>query len=97
MELVNDYLDRFVRFMDNRPAGEWQDIATISIEPERLTNSIKYLIDFENKPYVFNHDYTKVKREEYIKLLRNPGNDREPLQGGSVDSIGDEEEGDKDE
>jgi|GEM_PF-3400567 len=66
MESVATYLDRIARYMDQRPADQWMSLESITKHPQRFIDAIKYLIDFENKPYEFNTNYTKVRRIEYV-------------------------------
>jgi hypothetical protein len=52
--------------MDSITEGEWVEVSTISNNPSRFIEAIKFLIDFRKKPYEFNNNsYTKVRRIEY--------------------------------
>ena len=61
-ELVSIYLTRINKFMQSQPEGEWVLLTGITKDSERFITAIKYLIDYENKCYEFNGDYTKVRR-----------------------------------
>lgn len=52
--------------MDSTIEGRWIEIDSISKNADEFIDAIKYLIYFENKPYEFNTDYTKVRRIEYV-------------------------------
>lgn len=68
MESATDYIDRLEKFMDKQPEGQWIDIAPLvedPTNPQRFIDGVKFLIDFGNKPYEFNTDYTKIRRIDY--------------------------------
>ncbi len=52
--------------MDSAKEGEWIKINVISNNAQEFIEAIKYLIDFDNKPYEFNGNYTKVRRIEHV-------------------------------
>lgn len=62
MQSVSTYLDRLVRYMENRPEGQWIEIGEITKDKNRFIIAIKYLIDYETKNYEFSSDYTRVRR-----------------------------------
>lgn len=61
---ISDRLDKLETLMDSTIEGRWIEIDSISKNADEFIDAIKYLIDFENKPYEFNPDYTKIRRYE---------------------------------
>ena len=61
---ISNKLDLLIALMDQQPAGEFVPIDRLSRDTEDFIKAIKYLIDFEDKPYVFNETYTKIQRYE---------------------------------
>lgn len=57
-------LDLLIALMDQQPAGEFVPIDRLSRDTDEFIKAIKYPIDFENKPYEFNANYTKIRRYE---------------------------------
>jgi hypothetical protein len=63
---ISERLDKLETLMDSITEGEWVEVSTISNNPSRFIEAIKFLIDFRKKPYEFNNNsYTKVRRIEY--------------------------------
>ncbi|MDD4385735.1 MAG: hypothetical protein PHD06_11230 [Bacteroidales bacterium] len=63
---ISDRLDKLEILMDSAKEGEWIKINVISNNAQEFIEAIKYLIDFDNKPYEFNGNYTKVRRIEHV-------------------------------
>jgi len=61
---ISNKLDLLTDLMDQQPCGEFVDIDRLSRDKDEFIKAIKYLIDFEDKPYEFNENYTKIKRYE---------------------------------
>lgn len=64
MTSISDKLDQLIALMDQQPAGEFVPIDRLSRNAQEFIEAIKYLIDFEDKPYEFNANYTKIRRYE---------------------------------
>lgn len=64
MTSISDKLDQLIALMDQQPAGEFVPIDRLSRDSTEFIEAIKYLIDFEDKPYEFNANYTKIRRYE---------------------------------
>jgi hypothetical protein len=64
MTSISDKLDLLIALMDQQPEGEFVPIDRLSRNSEEFIEAIKYLIDFEDKPYEFNANYTKIRRYE---------------------------------
>jgi len=62
MESVSKYLERVQNFMDKSKEDEFILIISISSDPKRFIEAIRFCIDHCNKPYEFSNDYTKVRR-----------------------------------
>ena len=68
MESAVDYIDRIQEFIDRQPLGEWiiiSNVVSYPQNPQRFIDGVKFLIDFGNKPYEFNANYTKIRRIDY--------------------------------
>ncbi len=64
MTSVSAKLDLLIALMDQQPQGEFVPIDRLSRNAKEFIEAIKYLIDFEDKPYEFNANYTKIRRYE---------------------------------
>jgi len=64
MTSVSAKLDLLIALMDQQPQGEFMPIDRLSRDSTEFIEAIKYLIDFEDKPYEFNANYTKIRRYE---------------------------------
>lgn len=63
MNTLEQRLNVLETLMDSMPLGQWVNINDVSRDPKSFIDAIKYLIDFEKKPYEFNNStYTKVRR-----------------------------------
>ncbi len=63
---ISDRLDKLETIMDSSIEGEWIEIVAISNNAQEFIDAIKLLIDFDNKPYEFNGNYTKVRRIKHV-------------------------------
>lgn len=64
MTSISDKIDLLIDLINQQPCGEFVDIDRLSRDKDEFIKVIKYLIDFEDKPYVFNGNYTKIQRYE---------------------------------
>lgn len=64
MTSISDKLDQLIALMDQQPEGEFVPVDRLSRNAQEFIEAIKYLIDFEDKPYEFNANYTKIRRYE---------------------------------
>lgn len=62
METTNDYINRVIRFMDSTKENDFILIESISSDPKRFTEAIKFSIDQREKSYEFSADFKRVRR-----------------------------------
>lgn len=60
----SDKLDLLTNIMESLPCSVFVEVKSLSRDETEFINAIKYLIDYEHKPYEFSGDYSKVRRFE---------------------------------
>jgi len=68
---TSDKLDQLISLMNQQYKGVFIPISRLYNNKEEFIQAIKYLIDFENKPYEFNNDYTEIRRYATTTSIRN--------------------------
>lgn len=64
METASEYVNRVVKYMDSATCGKNIPIASLTKDPKRFTEAIKFAIDCLGKPYVFSNDFKMVRRTD---------------------------------